>query len=85
MTESVLILKIHGRHNSYSESRDIYNEAKSTDCFFEQFEYTGPRVTFDVVDDPAELTEAVNDSLTLVTVSQAEYTVPYEDIEVYVR
>ena len=33
------------------ESRDIYNEAKSMDCFFEQFEYTGPRVVFDVVDD----------------------------------
>ena len=66
------------------ESRDIYNEAKSMDCFFEQFEYTGPRVTFDVVDDQAELTEAVNDSLTRVTVSQAEYTAPYEDIEVYV-
>ena len=66
------------------ESRDLYNEAKSMDCFFEQFEYTGPRVIFDVVDDPAELTEAVNDSLTWVTVSQAEYTAPYEDIEVYV-
>ncbi|CAI8386016.1 MAG: Uncharacterised protein [Candidatus Poseidoniaceae archaeon] len=66
------------------ESRDIYNEAKSTDCFFEQFEYTGPRVVFDVADDPAELTEAVNDSLTWITVSQAEYTAPYEDIEVYV-
>ena len=32
----------------------------------------------------AELTEAVNDSVTLFTVSQAEYTAPYEDIEVYV-
>ena len=66
------------------ESRDLYNEAKSSECFYEQFEYTGPRVMFDVVDDAAALTEAVNDSLTLVTVSQAEYTVPYQDIEILV-
>ena len=63
------------------ESRDLYNEAKSSECFYEQFEYTGPRVMFDVVDDAAALTEAVNDSLTLVTVSQAEYTVPYQDTD----
>ena len=65
-------------------SREVYNEAKSLDCYFVQFEYMGPRLIFDVRDHSEGLTDAVNDSLGIVTVDQAEYTTPYQDIEVYV-
>jgi len=66
------------------KSGEVYAEAKSIDCLFEQFEYDGPRVIFALEDHNEQMTEAVNDSLAIVTAEQVEYSVEYHDIELYV-
>ena len=60
-------------------SRDTYNEAKSLDCFFPQYEYDGPRMVFE--SDSGEASQATNDSLATVLVAQDQYTVDYRDIQ----
>ena len=59
--------------------KDVYEQAQSIDCFFPQYEYEGLRVTFD--SNPGEASDAMNDSLVAVTVSQHEYTADYRDFQ----
>jgi len=60
-------------------SRDTYNEAKSLDCFFPQYEYDGPRMVFE--SDSGEASQSTNDSLATVLVGQVQYTVDYRDVQ----
>ena len=60
-------------------SRATYNEAKSLDCFFPQYEYEGPRVVFE--SESGEASQATNDSLATVLVAQDQYTVDYRDVQ----
>ena len=63
-------------------SREVYNEAKEIDCFFNQFEYEGPRVTFELTN--GDFSNAVNDSMASVIVGALQYQITYEDIEFFV-
>ena len=58
-------------------SKDLYKQAQSIDCFFPQFEYEGLRAMFE--SNPGEVSDAVNDSLATITVSQHEYVADYRD------
>tara|TARA_B100000035_G_scaffold52276_1_gene40860 strand:- start:94 stop:1374 length:1281 start_codon:yes stop_codon:yes gene_type:complete len=60
-------------------SEDIYEQAQSIDCFFPQFEYEGLRAMFE--SNTGEVSDAVNDSLATVTVSQHEYAADYRDFQ----
>lgn len=64
------------------KSRAVYDQADAIDCFFEQFEYEGPRVVFDLVN--GNVGEAMNDTLATATVVADQYSVDYQDIELYV-
>ncbi|GEM_PF-2665538 len=60
-------------------SKDVYEQARSLDCFFPQFEYEGMRAMFEI--NPGEVSDAVNDSLATVAVSQHEYAADYRDFQ----
>ena len=64
------------------KSTAVYDQAKGIDCLFEQFEYEGPRVVFDLVN--GNVGEAMNDTLATATVVTEQYSVDYQDIELYV-
>ena len=54
-----------------------FNQTKTTiDCFFPQFEYEGHRAMFE--SNHGEVSDAVNDSLATITVSQDEYVADYK-------